>query len=314
MLLCAGLGTRLRPLTDERPKPLVPVLGRPLASYAMSRLAEIGVKHIVANTHHLGDLVHPALAPFAQKLNQALDTVHEPVLLGTGGGIRNALPKLGREPFVVFNGDVLAAPSLGAALDLHARLGARMTMILRDDPRASALGAIEIDEASQRVVRILGEGDAPKSPVRRCMFTGIYVLTPDVEPELPENGCIVRHTLRRLLARGDTVAGIVDEGPWHDLGTIESYASVNLGLLDGSIAYPNVEPPFEARMVDPLARVEPGVKLGRCITVGPRAMLGGEGLIERAIVWDGAAVRMPFTDAILTSRGTRVAIPSSPLP
>src|SRR3954470_22661150 len=77
MLLCAGLGTRLRPLTDERPKPLVPVLGRPLASYAMTRLAEIGVKHIVANTHHLGELVHPALAPYAQKLNQALDTIHE---------------------------------------------------------------------------------------------------------------------------------------------------------------------------------------------------------------------------------------------
>src|SRR3954470_191622 len=86
MLLCAGLGTRLRPLTDERPKPVVPVLGRPLASYALAVLAGAGVRHVVANTHHLADQVLPALAPYAQKYNLAIEAVHEPELLGTGGG------------------------------------------------------------------------------------------------------------------------------------------------------------------------------------------------------------------------------------
>jgi mannose-1-phosphate guanylyltransferase len=307
MLLCAGLGTRLRPLTDERPKPLVPVFDRPLASFALERLAAAGVRHVVANTHHLPEQVLPALGPYAQKLNLAFETVHEPTLLGTGGGIRNALPRLGHEPFVVFNGDILAAPDLTAALALHTRLGARITMVLREDPRAGALGAIEVN-GEGRVLRILDEGPAPSELVRRCLFTGVYVVSPDIEADLPAEGCVVRHTLRRLLARGDVVAGLVDGGPWFDLGTLATYAEVNFGLLDGSIAYPGVEAPFEARLVDPLARVGSGIRLGHRVVVGARASLAGEGRIERAIVWEDAVVRAPMANTIATGGGLRVGI------
>lgn len=311
MLLCAGLGTRLRPLTDERPKPLVPVLGRPLASYALERLAAAGVRHVVANAHHLAEQILPTLGPFAQRLHLAFDVSYEATLLGTGGGIKKALPLLGDAPFVVFNGDVLAAPDLAAARALHERSGARITMVLREDPRAERLGAIEVDDEG-RVQRILGEGPEPSRPVRRCLFTGIYVLSPSVRDELPDEGCIVRHTLRRLLARGEVVAGLVDAGPWYDLGTVESYASVNLGLLEGSIAFPGVDPPFEARWVDPLARIATGVRLGRCIAIGARAQVQGEGKIERAIVWEGAIVQAPLSGLIATTEGRRVPFASAP--
>jgi mannose-1-phosphate guanylyltransferase len=308
LVLCAGLGTRLKPLTDERPKPLVPVLGRPLASYAMARLADVDVRHVVVNTHHLGEQMLPALEPYAAKLNQAIEAVHEPTLLGTGGAIRNALPRLGDAPFFVFNGDVLAAPDLTAARALHDTTGAAMTLVLREDPRADKLGAIEVD-GDGRVVRILGEGPEPTKPVRRCLFTGVYVISPRIADDLPENGCVVRHTMRRLLARGDTIAGLVDAGPWHDLGTIASYASVTFGLLDGSVRYPGIEPRFEARWLDPLARVGAGVRLGEHVAVGARASLAGSGRIERSIVWDGASVRVPVGGVVVTTSGAAVPIP-----
>jgi mannose-1-phosphate guanylyltransferase len=307
LLLCAGLGTRLRPLTNERPKPLVPVMNRPLASYAMTTLASVGVRHIVANTHHLGDQVFPTLAPFAQKLNLAIDTVHEPTLLGTGGAIRNVLDRMGEEPFYVYNGDILAAPDLAAARALHDASGAAMTMVLREDARAEKLGAIDVNDDG-RVVRMLGEGDAPKERVRRCLFTGVYVVSPRIADDLPENGCVIRHTLRRLLARGERVSGYIDAGLWFDLGTIEAYASVHRGLLDGTIRHPDLEPPFEARCLDPLARVGEGVRLGRYVVAGARAELRGKGMIENVIGWDGARIDAPLAHAIVTANGERVPI------
>jgi mannose-1-phosphate guanylyltransferase len=307
MLLCAGLGTRLRPLTLERPKPLVPLLGRPLAAWALDRLATVGVRSVVANTFHLGAQIEPALAPFAAGHGMTLACVHEKELLGTGGGIRNALPRLGQDPFVVFNGDVLSAPNLERALSLHERSGARMTMVLREDPDAERLGAIDVD-ADGRVRRILGEGAAPPVPVRRCMFTGVYVLSADIEEDLPEQGCIVRHSLRRWLARGDRVSAIVDDGPWHDLGTIRSYAEVTFGLLDGTIPFDGFTPPSGARWIDPSAEISRDVTVGARAFVGAGAQVVGEGSLERTIVWEGARMTEPCRDVIVTTGGERVPI------
>lgn len=306
MLLCAGLGTRLRPLTNERPKPLVPLLGKPIGAYAIDQLASVGVRSLVANTFHLGAQVQPTLEPFARAHAMSLQTVHETELLGTGGGIRNALPLLGGEPFVVFNGDVLAAPELSRAIALHRASDARMTMILRDDPAADQLGAIEVD-GDGRVVRILNEGPASDRPTRKCMFTGVYVLSPDIADDLPLNGCIIRHTLRRWLARGDRVSAIVDDGPWFDLGTIASYASVTFGLLDGSIAFAGISP-AESRSRVRASSVASGVQLGAYSDLSEGVVVRGEGAIERVIAWPGATIDAPISNAIVTTGGARVAI------
>lgn len=307
MLLCAGLGTRLRPLTNERPKPLVPLLGRPIAAYALDRLAQAGVGHVVANTFHLPQLVEPALAPIARSLGMTFETVHETVLLGTGGGIRNALPRLGREPFFVFNGDILAAPALGRALVHHRATGARMTMILREDPRADAMGSIDVDDEG-RVRRILGEGPEPAARTKRCMFTGVYVLSPDVREDLPENGCIVRHSLRRWLARGDRVSAIVDDGPWLDLGTTATYAAATFAMLDGSLRFDRSAPTNSTTRVSASAKLDATVTVGDYVDVGDAAVIRGEGELARAIVWDGATLDAPARGVIVTSSGARVAI------
>lgn len=298
LLLCAGLGTRLRPLTDERPKPLVPVLDRPLAAYALDHLAASGVRGVVANAHHLAGQIEPALSPLCAAHGMSLRVLVEPTLLGTGGAIRNALPHL-RDDFVVFNGDVLSRPDLSRATALHRALGARVTMVLRDDPRAGALGAIEVDDEG-RVRRILDEGPAPDRPTRRCVFTGVYVVSGSVADDLPVEGCVVRHTLRRLLARGEVVAGVVDDGPWFDLGTLASYASVTFALATGALTWPGVTVPADG-VIAP-GGVDRAHLHGPCV-VGSGASIAPGVTLQRVIVWDGAAISESARDAVVTRRG-----------
>lgn len=301
LLLCAGLGTRLRPLTDVLPKPCVPVLDRPLGAFGLGALAAAGVRDVVANTHHLGDRVLPTLAPWADRLGVGLTRVHESTLLGTGGAIRNALPLLGDGDFTVFNGDVMAWPDLGAAHAHHRALGARITLVVRDDPRAARLGAIEVDAAG-RVRRILGEGPAPAVPVRSCLFTGVYVVSPALRDDLPREGCVVRHTLRALLARGEPVGAVVDAGPWFDLGTHGAYFGVQQRALREGIA-PMVAASPTSRWVAPTAEVAPGVRVGAGVVLGAGARVVGEGALDAVVVWPGAVVQAPLARAIVTPEG-----------
>ncbi len=304
MLLCAGLGTRLRPLTDERPKPLVPVAGRPLASFALDALSRHGVRHVVANAHHLAALVEPALAPWAARRGVGFEVIREARILGTGGGIRNALPRLGGGDFVVFNGDVLSSPDLTRVIAHHRATGALMTMVLRDDPRAERAGVIELT-ADGRVVRMLNEGPAWPEPTARCLFTGVYVLSSEVGPLLPEEGCVVRHTLRALLARGARVSGVIDPGAWYDLGTPGQYLDANLALLSGAIDLPGWTAPEGGALVGAGVANE-GAKVVASV-IGDGARVTGRGRVERCVVWDGAAVEAPCANAIV-SRSHRVVV------
>ncbi len=307
MLLCAGLGTRLRPLTDERPKPLVPLVNRPLASFALDALARHGVRHVVANAHHLAAQVDPGLRPWCERLGLSLTTLTETAILGTGGGIRNALPHLGGGDFVVFNGDVLAAPDLGAVVAHHRATGALMTMVLRDDPRAEKAGVIEVTAAG-RVVRMLNEGAPASEPTTRGLFTGIYVLSSAVADELPTEGCVVRHTLRRLLAKGARVSGVVDRSPWYDLGTPAAYAEASFALASGALAWPGWRAPDDGVVRGEGVRVAEGVTVEGPAVLGDGVTVTGAGLARGCIAWDGAALEAP-AERVIASRNHRVAIP-----
>ncbi len=305
MVLCAGLGTRLRPLTDERPKPLVPVGARPLAAFALDALARHGVRHVVANAHHLAEQVEPALRPYADARGMSLTVLREETILGTGGGIRNALPHLGGGDFVVFNGDVLSAPDLTRAVAHHRATGARMTMVLREDPRAERAGVIELT-ADGRVVRMLNEGPAWSAPTTRCLFSGVYVLSSAVGPDLPDEGCVVRHTLRRLLARGERVSGVIDDGPWYDLGTPQAYLDANLALLRGEISLPGWSAPTGAVLVGRNVDAS-NVTLADSV-LGDDARVTGRGAVRACVVWDGATVEAP-SERVILSRHHRVVVP-----
>lgn len=297
VVFAAGLGTRLRPLTDRLPKPAVPLLNRPLASYSLERLAALGIRRVALNTHHLGDAVRRELAPHVPPGVEAR-FVHEPTLLGTGGGLRNAVAHLGHagEPIVVMNGDILFWPDLEAALALHRELDAIATVVLRPDPRARQLGALEIDEGG-RVRRLLGKPDRPGEALSEHMFTGVHVLSARAIDDLPDEGCIIRSAYRRWVDAGATVGGVVDGGAWRDLGTPAEYLRASVELLRGELRWPSFTPHARA-LVHPAAQVGADAQLRETV-VGAEARIDPGVRLERVIVWPGAHVTRDAEDAIL---------------
>lgn len=300
MVLAAGLGTRLRPLTDERPKPAVPVANRPLAWFALDHLARFGVHEVVLNAHHLPRTLETHLRPHLPE-GPGVCFVHEGELLGTGGGIRNAAEHLlaGEAPVVVMNGDILFGPDLAAALDLHRRLHAVATMVVRPDPQAEQYGAVQAD-AWGRVRRLLGKPRRVDAALGTYMFTGVHILSRRAFEYLPERGDIVRESYRYWVDEGFTVGAFVDEAPWRDLGTPASYLETNLDVAAGRLEWPDVQPdPDTGVVVHPNADVDDGVALTESV-VGSHAWLRSGIHVHRAVVWDGARVDQSASDVIVT--------------
>ncbi|MEM7433544.1 MAG: NDP-sugar synthase [Myxococcota bacterium] len=307
MLLAAGLGTRLSPLTETLPKPVVPVANRPLAGFAIDHLWRSGYRSIVANTHPLPELVEGILRAYAPS-GLDLRFSRESTLLGTGGGIRRAWSLFASpsSSVVVMNGDTLFAPDLRRAIDLHHERGAIATMILRRTQDPSRFGAVGIDQEGW-VRRLLG---APVSSeiLDELMFTGVHILSSEAREFLPESGCIVRHAYRHWVDSGAPVLGLVDDSPWADLGTLEAYHRVNLELASGSRAWPGVVAHGGNLLADELSVDETKI---RSSVVGEGVTLAQGASLSRCVVWPNARIEESAQDAVITETH-RLAITRDP--
>jgi mannose-1-phosphate guanylyltransferase len=220
-LLGAGLGTRLRPLTDSLPKPLLPLGGRPLVTRAMDRLAAAGIRRFIINTHHLPD-AWKATFPTAEHGGVPITFSHEPELLETGGGLAAIAPLLGEEDrdLLVWNGDILAEPDLAGLAADHREGGAEATLLVRP-------------EGPNRNVRVDRDGrvtdlrDRLGSADPAFQFTGICMVTAAFARGLPpDRVSLVEHFLRRVAASPGSVRASLDQGAiWDDIGTPEAYAA-----------------------------------------------------------------------------------------
>jgi NDP-sugar pyrophosphorylase family protein len=170
MILAAGLGTRLRPLTDRLPKPLLPVAGRPMIEYTLGWVAAAGIQHVMINLHHKGELIRQALGT-GEQFGMTISYSDEPVILGTGGGLKRVERFFTDEPFLVVNADVLTALDPAAVIRVHAAHRPLATLVVRRDPDAATYGALGLDSAG-RIRRFLGRGGAGE-PLEDVMFTGI---------------------------------------------------------------------------------------------------------------------------------------------
>jgi len=233
MILAAGLGTRLRPLTDTVPKPLLPVGGASLIVWNLLLLRRHGVREVLINLHHLGHLIEQELGDGAQ-FGVRITYSREPVLLGTGGGLKHAEPFFSGEPFLVLNGDTLLELDLGVPIALHARRGALATMVVREDPDVERWGVVEVD-ANERVVRINGRG-CSKAGAGRFMFAGVQVVHPRLLRDVPagRQSSIIEAYVAGL-ARGELILGYRMNGYWSDVGTPERYAQVQRDAEAGLI-------------------------------------------------------------------------------
>lgn len=323
MLLCAGLGTRLGALSDERPKPMLPVCNLPILRYGIALLVGHGIRDIVINLHHLGEVIERALGDGAA-LGARIRYVREDEILGTGGGLRHALSLLDPdgtdEPFLSLNGKLIFDVDLHALLAAHRRAegaaggaGLLGTMVVRRVPDALAWGAVDVDTSGPvpRVRDILGQGGH--------MFAGVHVTRPSVVRRLPKGeACMIRQGYLPWLRAGELVAAhVAGDGYFAEHSTSRRYLQSNLDLLDtarlrfapGALAGVDggARVHASARIVEPVC-IAAGAEIGAGAVVGPHAVIGAGAVIapgariERAVVWPGARVDGVLRDCIVTER------------
>jgi NDP-sugar pyrophosphorylase family protein len=236
MILAAGLGTRLRPLTEKIPKPLLPVGKYSLLVWNLLLLKRHGICEAMINLHHLGDQIVEAIGD-GSRYGMRLAYSHEPELLGSGGGIKQATPYLQNDTFLVLNGDTLSNCDLAALIGTHRASGALATLAVREDPHAADWGAILVDERS-RIVQIKGQPagtDESTTELHPHMFAGLHVLEPTVLEAIPPKPCSIIDVYIDLLRQARPLAGHRLSGYWSDIGTPERYEAAQQDVADGRL-------------------------------------------------------------------------------
>jgi NDP-sugar pyrophosphorylase family protein len=237
MILAAGYGKRLRPLTETIPKPLLPVAGQPILAWNLLLLKRHGITEAIINLHHLGHLIVEALGD-GSRYGMKLAYSHEPEVLGTGGGIKQAAPYLKNAPFLVLNGDTLSNCDLTALISGHRAGNALATLAVRDDPHPEQWGAIAVDQDS-RIVQIKGEPSVPahpgKLPVTSHMFAGLHVLDSAVLDAIPSGPGSIIDVYIALLREGRSLRGYRTDGYWSDIGTPDRYQEAQEAVSKGAL-------------------------------------------------------------------------------
>ena len=286
MILAAGLGTRMRPLSELRAKPALPVRGRPVIAWLLALLERHGVREVAVNLHHLPETVVEAVERFAPA-SLRVEWSHERLPLGTGGGIRRMREFLSQsDPSLVLAGDMLLDVDLGALAAAHSASGAHCTLLLRRDERAATFGTIGFDEAGR--VRRIGRRFDLGGEKQAGIFVGVRVLSPDVFERLPD---VTDDTefedlsdwLAPALRAGDEgIRGRLLEAremTWEPVGTPAEYLAANLETPGLSF--------------DPTGNLAEGARLiGRSgdVVLGAGATIGEGAELERCVVWEGEQV------------------------
>jgi mannose-1-phosphate guanylyltransferase len=274
VVLAAGFGLRMRPLTLLRAKPVLPVLNRPLLVRTLRALARAGVRDVTVNLHHLPETVVAALGD-GRGLGLRVRYSREPEILGTGGGPRALRDWLGREPFLLVNGDVLFDFDLRRLVAVHHASGARATLALRPDP-ARAYSPVVTDRRG----RILAIANRPAPAAgTTSLFASVHVMDPALLDRLPDGvSDNVRDLYIPLLAEGALLRGVRLRGAWYDLGRPSLYRDAQLRMLPGGRS-----------LVDAGAKVSRGAWLRRSVVgAGARVLAGAR--VERSVLWERAVV------------------------
>jgi mannose-1-phosphate guanylyltransferase len=280
-VLGAGLGTRLRSLTGELPKPLVPIFQKPLITFALDHLLDFGVEKFFINTHRLPEAFAEAF-PGNRYCGTELTLVNEPVLLETGGGIKNIEIELGSEPFVTYSGDLLTDIPLRPLIHEHFEAGNDVTLALRRTGLGSAIAVRD-----RHIVDISNRYGTPGE----FDFANIAVWNPSVFARIPAKQKIsFIPILGDWIGQGGRIGGvIVEQGEWFNLGSRAEYLDVHGVILRGW--RPDyVKGSAWAAPIHPTAVVDPSAQLRGCSVVGRNCRVSAGALLEDTILWPGAQI------------------------
>lgn len=305
MILAAGLGLRLRPLTYTLPKSMAPLSNKPLLEYIIKYIVQAGIKDIVINLHHLPKTIMNYFgngASFGARINYSF----EKEILGTAGGIKKIEPLLMDDLFFVINSDIAFKLNFRDVVQVHKKNNALITMVLRVDNDTDKYGSIEVDKTN-KVRRFLNFPEFPqKLKLKRTMFTGISLFDPAVLKEFPEKGyCdISKEIYPKLLKKELPVFGYVTDEYWKDIGSPKQYLFLQKDIFSGKVFQKIVFDRQEFNSQNKFDRVKiiPPVAIGEKViihknsTIGPNTSIGknciiNEGcVLKNSILWDNIAM------------------------
>jgi NDP-sugar pyrophosphorylase family protein len=293
MILAAGLGTRLRPLSYEIPKPVVPLLGQPLCSWTMAFLAGAGVKSFVVNLHQNPALIRQRITDWAGRRTPVSFTV-EPEILGTGGGIGNARDHLKGGTFVTANGDAVVRFPFAKALAFHRARKSLATLVLFPQ-RERRYTPVWIRPHG----RITGFGPDAGDGRLSGFYTGVQIVEPAHLERIPRGtaSCIIRDVYIPLIREGAPIHGFLTGGTFREFGTPSDYLRETVAMLPepaGENSLPSSSPPgveiLLPAWISAGANVAPGARIGPGAVVESGATVGAGASVVNAVLWPGAAV------------------------
>jgi NDP-sugar pyrophosphorylase family protein len=283
MILAAGYGERLWPLTADRTKPALPVLGKPLVGYVAEYLAGFGIKDVVVNLHHHPDSVRRSLGDGSQ-FGVNLEYIHEPMILGTSGALDNARALLDGDTFIVVNGKLITDLDLNAALREHRARNALATLVLRPNPKFERFSFVELEDGLVKRFAGMPSRDSWQKEDAPLMFTGIHIIEPRIFEYIPQGvfSDSVIDVYPQAIAKGERILGHVAEGVWHELSTMQRYLDISLALLrqTGRDFYAG-----QNSSIDLKANVRDSI-LWDNVRIGPGAS------VRRSVLGDGVRIAM----------------------
>ena len=326
VLMAGGSGTRLRPLTCDLPKPMVPILNRPIAEHIINLLKRHNITEIVATLHYLPDSMRDYFQDGSDFGVQMTYAVEEDQPLGTAGCVKN-IAELLDDTFLVISGDSITDFDLQAAIDFHRSKKSKATLILTRVPNPIEFGVVITDEEG-RINRFL-EKPSTSEIFSDTVNTGTYILEPEVLEYLPVNQeCdFSKELFPLLLEKGEPMYGYVAQGYWCDVGHLEAYREAQYDILAGKVeadfAYKKDESSDlwlgQNTFIDPSAEIEAPAIIGDNCRIGPRVhieagtvigdnvTIGADANLKRPVVWNGAIIgEEAQLSACVISRGTRV--------
>ncbi len=325
VLMAGGSGTRLRPLTYDLPKPMVPILNRPIAHHIINLLKRHNITEIITTLHFLPGVMQDYFQSGQEFGVQITYEVEEEQPLGTAGCVKNCAELL-KETFVVISGDSLTDFDLTAAIAFHREKGSKATLILTRVPNPVEFGVV-ITDADDRIKRFL-EKPSTSEVFSDTINTGVYILEPEVLEYLPASvECdFSKDLFPMLLHRGEPIYGYVADGYWCDIGHLEAYRRAQYDCLSQSVTMETGYPEIRDGMwvgpnthIDESARIETPVLIGSNCRIGPRVQIsantiigdnvtiGADATLSRPVIWNGVFVGEEATlEACIVARGVRV--------
>lgn len=298
ILLVGGFGTRLRPLTEDVPKPMLPLAGLPITEHQLMMAKRAGITEIVLATSYLSEVFLPYFgdgSTFGMKIRYAV----EEVPLGTGGAIRNAALELGEqflasdEPLVIFNGDIITHHHLDRQIAFHREKQADVTLHLTQVDDARAFGCVPTD-ADGRVTAFL---EKMENPITNSINAGCYIFQPHVLAQIAPDTVvsIEREVFPHLVAAGSRVFGYHEQAYWLDIGTPAALLRGSRDLVGKDFLA------LDHSQIDQSAVLSAGTAIGRHCTIEAEVTISGSIVSDGAVIERGATIENSFV-----ARGTRV--------